>query len=216
MVGLECNRVVIVRLIHDRWTTSSEKLKLVLCVTVMERTSWVRRATGKIVGGESAAEGWHICHGDIHTLILDLSRNEIGDALDLSRNEIGYAGAQALAMLKDSTTLHTLTLNLGGNEIGDAGAQALAMLKDSRTLRTLSLTLDFNEIGDAGAQALAMLKDSTTLRTLSLTLDFNEIGYAGAQALAMLKDSTTLRVLTLNVHPRFWRTLQCRHLQLDR
>ena len=62
---MECNRVVIVRLIHDRWTTSSEKLKLVLCVTVMERTSWVRRATGKIVGGESAAEGWHICHGDI-------------------------------------------------------------------------------------------------------------------------------------------------------
>ena len=95
---MECNRVVIVRLIHDRWTTSSEKLKLVLCVTVMERTSWVRRATGKIVGGESAAEGWHICHGDIHTLILDLSRNEIGDA-----------GAQALAMLKDTTNRHKVS-----------------------------------------------------------------------------------------------------------
>ena len=67
-------------------------------------------------------------------------------------------------MLKDSSTLRTLSLTLRspkGSKIGDAGAQALAMLKDSRTLRTLSLTLNFNEIGDAGAQALAMLKDST-------------------------------------------------------
>jgi hypothetical protein len=34
-------------------------------------------------------------------------------------------------MLKNSTTLRTLTLDLRGNRVGDAGAQALAMLKDS-------------------------------------------------------------------------------------
>ena len=56
-----------------------------------------------------------------------------------------------------------------GNEIGDAGAQALAMLKDSSTLRTLTLTLTCNRIGDAGAQALAMLEDisnSNSVRTV--------------------------------------------------
>ena len=51
--------------------------------------------------------------------------------------------------------LCTLTLYLCDNEIGDAGAQALAMLKDSTTLRTLTLDLSDNKIGDAGAQALA-------------------------------------------------------------
>ena len=76
-----------------------------------------------------------------------------------------------------------------GNEIGDAGAQALAMLKDSSTLCTLILHLTCNRIGDAGAQALAAtLKDSTTLRTLYLGLFGNEMGDVGAQALAMLED----------------------------
>ena len=54
--------------------------------------------------------------------------------------------------------------------MGDDGAQALAMLKDSTTLRTLTLNLFYNRIGDAGAQALAMLKDSTTLCALTLNL----------------------------------------------
>ena len=54
---------------------------------------------------------------------------------------------------------------------GDAGAQALAaLLKDSATLHTLTLDLTCNRIGDAGAQALAMLKDSTTLRKLTSLL----------------------------------------------
>jgi hypothetical protein len=50
------------------------------------------------------------------------------------------------------------------NTIGDAGAQALAALKDSTTLRTLTLDLTCNRIEDAGAHALAMLKSSNTLR----------------------------------------------------
>ena len=49
----------------------------------------------------------------------------------LCANRVGDAGARALAMLKNSTTLRTLTLDLRGNRVGDAGAQALAMLKDS-------------------------------------------------------------------------------------
>ena len=67
--------------------------------------------------------------------------------------------AEALATLKDSTTLHTLTLILRGNSIGFYGAQALATLKDSQTLHTLNLDLSGsgNSIGDAGAQALATL-----------------------------------------------------------
>ena len=49
----------------------------------------------------------------------------------LCANKINDAGAQALAMLKDSTTLGTLSLRC--NEIGHAGVQALAMLKGSNT-----------------------------------------------------------------------------------
>jgi hypothetical protein len=52
--------------------------------------------------------------------------------LDLRGNKVGDAGARALAMmLKNSTTLGTLTLDMRGNRVRDAGAQALAMLKDS-------------------------------------------------------------------------------------
>ena len=36
--------------------------------------------------------------------------------LDLGRNEVGASGAQALAGLKEAPMLHTLLLDLGGNE----------------------------------------------------------------------------------------------------
>ena len=52
------------------------------------------------------------------------------------------AGAQALAALKDSSALQTLTLNLYLNQVRAAGAQALATLKDSTTLHTLNLNLN--------------------------------------------------------------------------
>lgn len=114
-------------------------------------------------------------------------------------NKIGDVGAQALAMLKASHTLHTLQLDLGGNNIGDAGARALASLKCSQKLHTLHLNLGRNKVTDAGAQVLGTLKDSNSLRTLHLNLDRNKVADAGAQALATLTDSKSLRTLHLNL-----------------
>ena len=44
------------------------------------------------------------------------------------RNNIGPDGAQALAGLRQSTKLSTMTLGLADNSIGDGGAKALATL----------------------------------------------------------------------------------------
>ena len=90
-----------------------------------------------------------------------------------------------------SLQLSYLRMKITGSKTGDAGAWALAMLKNSTTLRTLMLDLRGNKVGDAGARALAMmLKNSTTLGTLTLDMRGNRVRDAGAQALAMLKDST--------------------------
>ena len=143
---------------------------------------------------ESVVESINLC-GALHTLRILVVRGD-------GRRRYYVKGiAQVLAMLRYSTTLHTLTLDLSPyhNEIGDSGAQALAMLKDSTTLCTLTLNLSSvsstligmtlmtsmsdwrrRTIGDAGAQALAMLKDSMTLRSLTLYLTSNLIGDAGA------------------------------------
>ena len=56
---------------------------------------------------------------------------------------------------------------MAGNAVGDTGAQALATLKDSTTLRTLTIDLSYNQISDAGAEALAMLKELKSLHTLT-------------------------------------------------
>ena len=65
--------------------------------------------------------------------------------LDVSRNDIGDAGARALA---ENATI--TQLDVSANNIGDAGAQALA---ENVTIKQLNVSE--NEIGDAGAQALA-------------------------------------------------------------
>ena len=69
-------------------------------------------------------------------------------------------GTQALAALKESPSLHTLTLDLQGNSVGDRGAQALAALKMAPALHTLTLELWGNRVGASWAQALAALKEA--------------------------------------------------------
>ena len=73
----------------------------------------------------------------LHTLTVDLRRNDVGDS-----------GAQAFAGLKHAAALHTLSLYLGGNWGGASGAQALAGLKDAAALHTMTLDLRRNCEGD--------------------------------------------------------------------
>jgi len=115
------------------------------------------------------------------------------------QQQVAHAGAEVLATLKDSSTLHTLDLLLSGNQVGYVGAEALATLKNSAALHTLNLSLGYNRVASAGAEALATLKDSSTLHTLDLLLAGNQVGDAGAEALATLKDSTALHTLSLNL-----------------
>ena len=60
---------------------------------------------------------------------LDVERINLCNALHTLRIVVKGTGdcAQALARLKDSTTLESLTLDLYRNGMGDAGAQALAI-----------------------------------------------------------------------------------------
>ena len=46
---------------------------------------------------------------------------------------------QALASLREASTLQTLTLNLYSNQVGEEGAKSLALLRESRSLRCLDL-----------------------------------------------------------------------------
>ena len=119
--------------------------------------------------------------------------------LYLDHNSIGARGAQALAALKDAPSLHTLTLDLSWTSIGARVAQALAALKDAPLLHTLALGLSGSSIGDGGAQALAALKDAPSLHALTFDLSYNSIGDGGAQALAALKDAPSLHTLRLHL-----------------
>ena len=64
----------------------------------------------------------------LRSLTLDLSRNKSSSLF------LHSFSAHAMAAPKDPTTLCSLTLKLSDNEMGNAGAQALATLKDSTTL----------------------------------------------------------------------------------
>ena len=120
------------------------------------------------------------CTGENVQRVLGLIGNVRSLQLDLYGNSVGDSAAQALAALKDASSLHTLYLDLCGNSVGDRGAQALAALKDAASLHTLSLNLRGNYVGGSGAQALAALKDAPSLHTPSLDLCGNSVGERGA------------------------------------
>ena len=152
-----------------------------------------------------------------HTLILVLLNQSIGDigaqalaGLKEARTAPPNVGSRTkqcgrcwctLAGLKDSPTLHTLTLSLADNNVGDIGARALAALKESPTLHTLTMSLTNNNMGDIGAQALVGLKEAPALHRLMLDLARNNVGEISAQAFAGLKDSPPLHSLILS--PRY-------------
>ena len=61
----------------------------------------------------------------------------------------GRVRVQALAVLKDTACLHTLTLDLSKNAVGASGAEALVALRKAPSLHTLKLNLWDNSVGEA-------------------------------------------------------------------
>ncbi len=105
---------------------------------------------------------------DVHIVTLDLSHNNISDAM---AKEIGRA-------LQNNNSL--LTLNLSHNGLSDVGAVALAEGLQFSKLQVLNLS--HNQINDAGTVALVHgLKRLLSITELSL--QGNPIGFTGVEAL---------------------------------
>ena len=86
------------------------------------------------------------------------------------------AGAQAIADMKDSPSLTTMTLDLSANKTRNGGAQALVELKAAPALVTLTLDLTSTGVGNRGARALAALNEAPALTCLTLRLAGNDLG----------------------------------------
>ena len=108
---------------------------------------------------------------------------------------------EKLSVLRNSSSLETLTVLLGWNKIGDKGARLLGRFNECATLRNLHIHLNGNIIGNLGIEDLArQLSHLSSLETLSLYLNRNIFGSHGIRALAHLRECVSLRALSLHLN----------------